>query len=414
MSIGLQLRGLLPSIADERLTLQTIEGWFRRECQALLGDIGLRDEDGVAVLFVELHPAAEAFRLWIENGTEIVASAQTSSVGPGYHIYLCGLLTRMSKEFEIHWKTGGDEGDETDYFESRDENCVYREMLAWLRTVCQSVLQESNAELADLQIAMPTNVVYKADQFLITQMGPRSRKWAEAVTGDSSVGKDFFAWWEPKFDAKYYLGRALCLMWTAVRWRPPLVDEERKTLDEVRANLDLAYELDDTLDYPWGEWSEILECLESDAKVPSRRNGASKSQPPIGYRRNSVQVSVIAGWTIRIPGGFAEAWEDDTWCTWDSALTVWVTAFRSEEDGVKKSAREILADFTPDSSEIVAHETGGILAKASIRWVEEDDQRYWRLRGRSAADGRFCICTICYADSAQAPLALDIWKSLRR
>jgi len=97
----------------------------------------------------------------------------------------------------------------------------------------------------------------------------------------------------------------------------------------------------------------------------------------------------------------------------DSDLTVWVTAIKSERAGVKNSANEILSDFEADSEQIVTHETENILGKGSIRWVEDDGRRYWRLRARSAADGKFCICTICYSNSRQMPLALEIWKSLQ-
>jgi hypothetical protein len=414
MSVGLQLHGELPSVpAQEPITLQTLETWLRRECQPLLRDVSLGDEGGAAVLLVELHPAAEALRIWSENGVEIAVSAQTSSAGPGYHIYVCDLLTRMSRELGIRWKASPEEGDETGYFESADESSVYREMLEWLGSVCDVVLRESDRGCADLAIAMPTGVTYRANQFLITQMGPRSRQWAEAAAHDDSAGKDFFAWWGPKLDARYYFGRALCLMWTAVRWRPPVVEAERKILMEVCENLDLAHRLDGGLEYPWREWAEILEYLGTGSKVPRRIDGGDQLRPFIGYRRNPVRVSLVAGWTIEIPGRFAESWKGNTWCAWDLDLTVWITAFKSERDGLKNSANEILSGFKPDSEDIVTHGTEQILGKGSIRWVEDDGQRYWRLRARSAADGRFCLCTICYSDSRQMPLALEIWKSLR-
>jgi hypothetical protein len=193
-----------------------------------------------------------------------------------------------------------------------------------------------------------------------------------------------------------------------------LVDEEKAVLNEVRENLDRAYRLDHTLEFPWREWQEILECLGTDAKIPVVGGGSGEQlRPLIGYRRKSVRVSLAAGWTINIPGRFAEAWEDTTWCGWDRDVTVWITAFKSESEGLERSANEILSDFKPDSEDVVTQETEKILGKGSIRWVEERGQRYWRLRARSAADGRFCLCTICFADPLQKPLAMEIWKSLR-
>jgi hypothetical protein len=279
-------------------------------------------------------------------------------------------------------------------------------MLVWLQAVCDLVLHDQEFGPADVPIAMPFGVVYTANQFLVTQMGPRSREWAEAVAGDPMKGKVFFSWWNPERDAGYYLNRAACLMWTAVRWRNPLVDSERQILNEVNENLQLAYRLNEALDYPWREWNEILKYLDADVKAPGGLENAPP-RPLIGYRRNRVRISLAAGWTIQIPGRFAEAWEDNTWCGWDRDLTVWVTAFKG--DG---SAREILSEFQPDSDDIVTHEIEGILGRGSVGWVEEDGQRYWRLHARSADDGRFCLCTICYAASSERNLALEIWQSL--
>lgn len=256
-------------------------------------------------------------------------------------------------------------------------------------------------------------VVYKANQFLVTQMGPRSREWTRTVAREPIKGKDFFAWWNPEQDTDFYLNRAVCLIWTAVRWRSPLVDAERRILNEVRENLELAYRLDETREYPWREWTEILEYLEAEVKVPpAGKHDGQQLRPLIGYRRNPVRISLVARWTIRVPGRFTEAWEDTTWCGWDQDLTAWVTAFKSEKDGVKNSASEILSEFQPDSEDIVTHKAEGVLGKGSVRWVEEDEQRYWRLRARTATDGRFCLCSICYADPLQRDLALEIWQSL--
>src|SRR5579859_2078444 len=122
MSLGLQVRGALPTGLSGETTLQTIESWFRDECGPVLRDIGVGEEGGSPVLLVELHPAAETLRVVLQRDNNIVVSAQTSSVGPGYHIYVCDLLSRMSRRFDVRWNPSSDvEGDETGYFESGDQ-----------------------------------------------------------------------------------------------------------------------------------------------------------------------------------------------------------------------------------------------------------------------------------------------------
>jgi hypothetical protein len=415
MSLGLQFRGeLSPVPIDRSAWLRSLEGWLRESCRSVLRGIELSEVDGATTLLVDLHPAAEAMRVAVHNDCNIVLSAMTSSAGPGYHFYICDLLVRMSRELEIRWTASSeDEGDETGYFESGNQDLVYSEMLRWLGTVCDVVLHESDRENANLAIAMPLGVTYQSNEFLVTQTGPRTRKWAESVANEPDKGKDFFPWWRPERDARYYRDRAACLMWTATRWRSPLVDSETEILKEVLENLQLAFRLDDTIDLPWREWSEVLEYLGSETKAPrlGRQEGTQKWSM-IGYRRNPVRIALVAGWSISIPGRFAERWDDNTWCGWDRDITVWFTAFQSEMDGVKTSGAEILSQFKPDSEDIAIHEAERIAGQGSIRWVEEGDQKYWRLRARSATDGLFCHCTICYADTSHRELALEIWRSL--
>lgn len=134
MSLGLQLRGVLPSCpAGEPTTLQALESWFRETCGSVLREIRIGEEEGTPALFVDLHPAAETLNVVLQNDNNIVASAQTSSAGPGYHIYVCDLLKEMSRKFDFSWNAGSDdEGDETGFFESGDQSSLYSEMLAWL------------------------------------------------------------------------------------------------------------------------------------------------------------------------------------------------------------------------------------------------------------------------------------------
>jgi hypothetical protein len=204
-------------------------------------------------------------------------------------------------------------------------------------------------------------------------------------------------------------------MWTEVRWRTPLLDSERSTLQDVATSLEMAYGLDKRLEYPWREWNEILEYLGSDARVTVDESDDHQAGALIGYRRNPVRVTLAAGWSIQIPGSFADTWEDDTWCAWDSQITVWFTAFKKTEvDGTSRPASRILSEFEPDSDDIVTYQTDNIAGLGSIRWVERDEQRYWKLSARSAVNGRFCVVTICFASESERPLILQIWESLTR
>lgn len=199
-------------------------------------------------------------------------------------------------------------------------------------------------------------------------------------------------------------------MWTDVRWRAPLLESETRVLREVVSNLQLAHSLDPALECPIEEWNEILDHLGIEATAPTLRTPKARSTRRIGYRRNMVRVALVAGWTIQIPGAFADTWDEDTWCSWDSEVTVWFTAFKSAVDGAPASASKLLGEFEPDGDDVINYERGELAGKGSISFVQEED--YWRLRARSAGAGRFCLCTICFKDLARRQLALQIWQSV--
>ena len=85
------------------------------------------------------------------------------------------------------------------------------------------------------------------------------------------------------------LWRALCLMWSEVRWRPPAIEGERALLTEALQLLGRAFPLDPSLPYPWREWKEMIDnrgFLDAAAEQIGERAAAEPADGPlIGYRR---------------------------------------------------------------------------------------------------------------------------------
>ena len=269
MAVGLYLvgaierRGLLGRAQSTSSWLAEAGRWISKAAREPLESARLaEDERGVQGLYVKLHPAAEEVELAAaEEEGRIIVSASTSTVGPGYHVYLCRLLERLGVELGLRWEPGDDEqgtGDETGFFHTGDRAAVDREMLAWLQSVAARLLEELSAETT-AQIALPMDVLYELDGPVATVTGPRDEAWLRRTAADPSEGIDFFSWWQDEMGAAYYLGRATVLMWTEVRWRPPLTDSEERRLDEVLEYLERAHEMDPALDYPWVEWAELLD-----------------------------------------------------------------------------------------------------------------------------------------------------------
>src|SRR5690606_36785072 len=82
--------------------------------------------------------------------------------------------------------------------------------------------------------------------------------------------------------------------------------------------------------WPWREQSEMLERLGEDSLRATRVHLRASALPPgpaIGYRREPVRVTLAGGWSIRVPGAFAERWEErGTWVGWDATRSAWLNS----------------------------------------------------------------------------------------
>jgi len=90
------------------------------------------------VLYLELHPAEEDVRFFVDDHDYLICSARTSSAGPGYHAFLVELLEMIQGPAKISWIWDDEEKefmDETTYFSKRDFNTLQMEMVVILYTL---------------------------------------------------------------------------------------------------------------------------------------------------------------------------------------------------------------------------------------------------------------------------------------
>lgn len=368
------------------------------------------------VLFIDLHPAGESIEVYREKD-DLVLSAKTSTVGPGYHAFVVGLLDRLGAELKLEWREGEWGGDETSYYAARDREALEREMLAWARALAGSVLRDTTG-LTNIAISMPMSPQFLFKAFAQTPVGPRSREWFEAVERDASRGADLFPWWEPGLGAGFHLGVALTRMWCDVRWAEPQTDEDDDVLFEVLESLDAAYALDDSREYPWAAWAELLALADSeDGTLRARVEARAASAPattPIGYRREDVRVTPFRGWSVQVPGSFS--WEHDehgAFSAWRDGRTVWFSAFRLRGESAEKPLRELVRE-TKQQGESFDFEEDELVSHAVLS--EKDDaegEAAYILSAQAAVPGRLAALTVAFPDMADREWALATWKSIR-
>jgi hypothetical protein len=425
MSVGLLLKaklklGLLSRLGSMRegsgKTLERMEKWALEHCADVRprSFIGKRDEK--PTLYLTLHPAAEDVEITILDPETFTASANTSTVGPGYHIFVCEMLHKLGEYFHSTWQ-GPDEDycDETGFFHSGEQQHVFAEMAAWLKGVANMFFDGTLRDTDhSVRLALPLDVGFESDGRATTPMGPRNIEWLKKTAENADNGRDFFAWWTPGFNAEYFLGRARASMWVDVRWRQPINDFERETLKSVVDSLRKAYTLDPNLEYPWTEWKEILGFLgEKGGEWGFVTSHPHQDAPAIGYRRRDVTVQLPGHWWITLPGSFSNFLDtdNDALCAEDPPRAIWFSAYRFVDDAV--ATFEHWRNETLKMEKDMLREEDGFISEAKITPRVEDGRPYFALTSSNACPSGRCVCTIVFVQPEDRDWAIDVWKSLK-
>ena len=430
MGVGIDLigrfrkKGLLSRTPAPDKCLEALDDWFKRQTTDLVIESRrAQGDDGLPVLAVDLHPAAESVQIRATDGGRVTVACKTSTAGPGFHAYVCDTLRRAGADLNIEWSRPDPDagtGDPTGYFETSDFAPVRREMLSWLGTAVRSLSDLIARDYTGLALSLPPDVSFRHDGVLATPMGPRSEQWLREVADAPARGADVFPWWQQGTGAPYHLGRALTRMWTDVRWRKPQTDEARKVIDEVLRDLRRALALAPDLDYPWREWHELngfVGAPGAQSDVVSRRaKDVLDDQPLIGYRRRDVTASLAGNWSIVVPGSFETIVDDESWQAFDEERVVYFSSLTvGGGPAGPPPAEELLTSFPAPEGRLLEtfeHKGNRVIGKAALVEVEEAGRTLLRLSATSATRGSVGISTIDLYDPSHRQWALDTWKSI--
>ena len=433
MGVGLYLSGRWKGAADDpEAFLDRLQSWLEEHAGEPLESVRLgRDGEDRPAVVVSLHPCAEDVEIAVPEPGRVAITAKTSTVGPGYHAFLCDLLHRLGDAMEIDWDTPDEDsgtGDETGYFHTGDARALEEEFLKWLGGVAKIIAEGLERDYQWMMISMAIGHHYRHHGPLVTPMGPRDVEWLEAVKEDPVRGIDLFPWWPAGIGAPFYLGRALARMWRDVCWRAPLTDEEGRLLMDVHLDLSRAHRLDPSLDYPWREWRELMESieahfgyvemagdtLEADVHRRAAEIGPESPVPLIGYRRLPVRVDLTDGWSIEIPGEMVEQWDDEgLWTARDAERAVFFKSYSlTKEDGTKPEADEILDGLTLPDGRLLEHREDQVSGRAVLTSPDGDDDPAWQLVGHSVIEGGLAACNIILGDPDDCDWAIATWRSL--
>ncbi len=404
--------------SPEELLLEA-DAWLRNEPRETVraSRLGV-DGANRPALFAMLHPAAPDVAIVGSETGRLVLSASTAAAGPGYHTFLAQLVRRLGTDLDVTWALydGAVETDEL-LFEPPDRPSVEREMAGWLMPALQAA-RTARARGADMvHLGLPAGTQFTLPGALATVMGPRDDAWLETAIRQPLTAVEVWPWWSDATDARYLLNRALCLMWTEIRWRPPGIVDEAVLIDEVRGYLRHAHGLDPTLPYPWREWAELLRLRGGDDPLAERITAGARqaeSGPLIGYRRGQV-TAIHEGWAISVPGSFAERRGADEWWGGEAGRGVTLAATTTGTQGGRPMPPEMFLDQVAGQigTDAIQHRQGPVVGKARLTTDTSSGIEVAVLDGYSAVVGSGAAIKIVFDSPADWEWALETWRSLQ-
>ncbi len=420
-------RGTRHRVPNAAALLTSIDEWLVDAAKDTLRKHTLGDRTADGAIEASLHPAARPVRIEATDAGVATVQAMTIPVGPGYHTYVAELLRRLGQDVGLTWKAASEpdgSSDPTGAFPAGDRADAERAHLGWLRSSITAVRDARRQGAGGLHLATPTGVRYTFDGAVATVLGPRDDAWVERALGDPRTAADVWPWAADAMDARYHLGRALTLLWTEVRWRPPVGTPEVAVLDDVLATLRFAYPLEPALPWPWAAWREAfaLRGHNDPSTHQLLQRAASMEQAPgdiggpvaiVGYRRNPVTI-VQAGWGIDLPGSFTDRRTADEWSGSDAGRTVTFAAAETASEGIPMSPtaflQQVAAGLGPDAME---HANGTVRGRARISTDSSTGVEVATLDGFSAVTGSGAAIRIEFDDPNDWKWAIDTWRGLR-
>lgn len=407
-----QKRGLIPRTPPGERVLADAVVWLNGEYADAVRSTRQRTlAPGETELTVDLHPAAPPLVIVVTDHGRVSASGETAQAGPGYHRLVGRVLERLAAEVGIDWS----DGDGATTF--ADRPTVERLYLGWLGPELAAARAAIRRGERAIHVGVAPGTRFLSDAALVTALGPRDEAWIEAAIADPRVALDITPWWMDATDGHYLLNRALVLLWRDVRWRAPAVEGEADLLDEVHRLLTRAYPADPGLPYPWHAWAQVCAFRGiNDAMARQAAGRASREAepvPPVGYRRNPVRI-IHEGWSLEVPGPWAERRTADEWWGGGAGRSVTLAATAAgTATGLPMPADAFIEQFASDLGPgALSHQAGAVVGRARLTTDASSGVEIGILEGFSAVRGSGAAIRIEFNDAADWQWAVDTWRSL--
>lgn len=414
-------RGIIPRIPAAGRIVDDVERWCRAEyVDAVRRTSRTQPTPGLTELRIALHPTALDMTIVVGETGGVTAQAETSPAGPGYHTFVSRLLQRLGGDLGIAWESAGvDDPAKTGVWhpEAGDRHDIERAHLGWLGGTLVRAAEARRLGSSPVHLGTVPGVRFEVDGALATPLGPRDDEWLARALADPRIAIDIWPWFSDATDGRYFLNRALTLMWAEIRWRRPTDTDERALVDETLRLLHRAYPLEPSLAFPWREWRELARLAPTPdpmaALIDERVATIDPTTPLVGYRRRPVTVT-HEGWAIEVPGTFAERHPGGAWWGGDAGRSITLASVPVAHNGRLTPAETILRQVAGNlGPSALAHQAGDVMGRARLGMEDGSGITVGIVEGFAAVDGRGAAIRVEFDDPADWEWALDQWRALR-
>lgn len=374
--------------------------------QPVIGRLSRACEGSDSAIGIEVMPLEEEVSFSCQSD-RLTVSAKTSTLGPGYHAYLCMLLDKFADETGLSWTETEDEIDETGYFSTRDFPALQLEMARWLKAISERLVEiGKDPDFSMMRIGFPVRFApVGLGSFALTHRGPRNREFFKKISNSGDRGlmrmaESHFPWWTEGLDEQSAHALVEALLWMEYPWRSELDEREQKIADAILALAEISGNLQniDQLDI-----EELDSLLNSNVSIGPNRSG-------IGYMRGSMERPLAGPWTINLPGFFHETFDpdDNTLTYWFGDKTVHATTF-----AIDRSADFKAEDVEPNDQPDIAFVDNGTAYYAETDRGRESGRDYYSLVGTVEAEFGAAVISVLYDDPNDKDWAVSVFKSVK-
>lgn len=359
------------------------------------------------------------------SGGTLTISVDSTMTGPGYHACMVNMAFYLAETLNLEWDENRVE-DLTGYWQHRDFKLLQAFMTDWLIKYSHDLTNAPNLVTPiSTSLIMPLAMLPVGNEyFAYHSLGYMHKDffiYIQVVAEPELFSRSFFIWWNMELDAEFYLKCALSVIWCRLNWLLPVLEEEMLDISNMLLELEIAWQMDKSLQFPVPEWLEIAK-LTGDHDLAGeliRRFPTEINQPPSrGYRRHNIVHKLgDQKWAIRLPGKMHNSYDEDgSLIFWDHAernIRITVSSRRDEEGNMLPSL-ELLSQ-SMEGLNVTPHLLPGyvnIPAFISHTEVQENNKNIYKTTLFAAYDGSMAVISIYYADRNEKQWAMSICNSL--